>query len=55
MAGGARGALLQMEIPWNPLDDGDVVWLNFASDGGFRKANDRCEMKFSNLKAQVKI
>ena len=35
MVEGARGALLQTQVPWNPLEDGDVIWLNFAPEGGF--------------------
>ena len=55
MVGGARGALLQTEVLWNPLGDGAVVWLNFTLEGGFRRANDRCEMKYKNLEAQFRI
>ena len=40
MARGAQGVLLQMEVLWNPLGDGAMVLLNFALEGGFRRAND---------------
>ena len=50
MAGGAWGALFQIEVLWNPLEDGVVVWLNFAPKGGFRRENDLFKMEYSNLK-----
>ena len=34
-----------------------VLWLGsfLAPKGGFRRANDRCEMVFSNLKVKIGI
>ena len=55
MAEGARGALLQTEVLWNPLGDSTMVWLNFALEGDFRRSNHWCEIKYNNLKVYFRI